>query len=138
MLSKSQFANLFANVATPTVVAVDLQGKPKTFSTGTVGYHVTGKAEVRLPDGSVETLQVSTGAYVCKSKEWTPEKRAAFEMEASRLNFRMTLTGKPKLMESGSCGFHLTGKADVQLLGQEEKLQVSASCAIIGSKEWAG
>ena len=43
---------------------------PKLFSTGSVGYNVTGKMAIKLANGVVVNLQQGFNLTAVKSKEW--------------------------------------------------------------------
>jgi len=69
-MTKSNF------ISTATPLAVQIAGQPvvaapKKFSTGSVGYFLNGKIDVRLPDGTTVKLQVSASLTAIGSKEWT-------------------------------------------------------------------
>jgi hypothetical protein len=69
MATKSSFLESAKQLAV-TVHGTTLYAEPKQFSTGSVGYNVTGKVPVTLPDGTVVKLQVSGNLTVIGSKDW--------------------------------------------------------------------
>lgn len=63
----------FITTAQPLAVAIggqSLTASPKEFSTGSVGFFLNGKIDVKLPDGSTVKLQVSASLTAIGSKEW--------------------------------------------------------------------
>lgn len=57
------------------VLPVDVSGQPiqatvKEFSTGSVGWNITGKVTVRLPNGVLVRCQVTGNVVVIGSKDW--------------------------------------------------------------------
>lgn len=83
-MSKNEFvAN--APVLTLTIQNQPITGTARKFSTGSVGWNLTGKAIVLKPDGTPllgpdgkpVRVQVTGNATVIGSKEWTDEAQAA-------------------------------------------------------------
>jgi len=70
-MTKNEFVSnakpLQVNIGNSTLLA-----KPRQFKSekGSVGYNVSGKVPVTLPDGSVAMLQVSGNLTVCGSGDW--------------------------------------------------------------------
>lgn len=63
----------FLEMGTP--LSVDISGQPihanvKEFSTGSVGWNITGKVNVRLPNGVLVRCQVTGNVVVIGSKDW--------------------------------------------------------------------
>jgi hypothetical protein len=78
-ISKAEFINsakpLPVNISGSTIFA-----NPKQFSTGSVGFNITGKVQMQLPNGVVVTLQVSGNLTAIGSADWedeTPSKEVA-------------------------------------------------------------
>ncbi len=64
---------LFLTTAKPLAVLIDgqpLTASPKKFSTGSVGFFLNGKIDVKLADGTTVKLQVSSSMAAIGSKEW--------------------------------------------------------------------
>lgn len=51
------------------VNGVGIVATPKVFSTGSIGYNVTGKVPVELPDGTMGKLQVTGNLILVGSKD---------------------------------------------------------------------
>jgi hypothetical protein len=63
----------FTSTAKPLSVTVEgqiLQAIAKKFSTGSVGWFLSGKVNVQLPNGDIEKLQVGGNLVIVGSKEW--------------------------------------------------------------------
>jgi hypothetical protein len=63
----------FTRTSKPLGVSVGgqiLQATPRAFSTGSVGWFLSGKVNVQLPNGEIAKLQVSGNLVVVGSKEW--------------------------------------------------------------------
>lgn len=63
----------FTTTAQPLTVAIagqTLAAAPKQFSTGSVGFFLNGKIEVKLADGTPVKLQISASLTAIGSKEW--------------------------------------------------------------------
>ena len=70
----------FVAKAKPLAVHINgmpLEAKPRKFKTGSVGYYVSGKVSITLPDGTIGKLQVGGNITVCGSKEWPDDATAS-------------------------------------------------------------
>lgn len=96
---------LFVTIAGQSIIA-----NPKTFSTGSIGYNMTGKISLEIPsDGNLRPLPVTIAGQ--------------------------SIIAMPKTFSTGSVGYNLTGKITIELPdGTPGRLQCTGNFIIVGSK----
>jgi hypothetical protein len=112
---------------------------PRPFSTGSVGYHYSGKAQL-LCSGKPYNFQVGLTITVANSKPGSKSPVSATKVEEFLASGPKTLEqlglseacAFPKEFSTGSIGYNFSGKSGADGL----VLQVGVNITAVGSQDW--